>query len=54
MKPWTTILAPVTMQRSAGSAIQYPIEVANALSARLVLLHVIPPAAPPPATRRRC
>jgi nucleotide-binding universal stress UspA family protein len=47
MKPWTTILAPVTMQRTVGSAIQYPIEVANALSARLVLLHVIPPAASP-------
>jgi nucleotide-binding universal stress UspA family protein len=47
MKPWTTILAPVTMQRIHGSAIQYPIEVANALNARLVLLHVIPPAAFP-------
>jgi nucleotide-binding universal stress UspA family protein len=40
-KPWT-ILAPVTMQQTSRRAIEHAIEVANGMSAQLILLHVIP------------
>ena len=41
-KPWT-ILAPVTLQRASTMAIENATDVSKAMSADLVLLHVIAP-----------
>jgi nucleotide-binding universal stress UspA family protein len=41
-KPWT-ILAPVAMRQTSGSAIEHAIQVANGMNSRLFLLHVVSP-----------